>query len=95
MTTECLHCGRVRPIRHRGLCASCYWAHRHEYAPEKRPWTTGEVLRAVKMRRAGKTRKEIAAALGRTPNAVCRRLCALGVLKGRRRRKLKNYEGAA
>lgn len=79
----CLRCERTRPIRHRGLCAPCYSGHRHLYPVVNRPWTTGDVRTATEMRRAGKTRKEIGAALGRTPNAVSRQLCFLGVLKGR------------
>jgi hypothetical protein len=83
VNAACLHCERVRPVRHRGLCASCYTNYRHLYPRENRAWTTGDVRTATEMRRAGRTRKEIAAAIGRTEGAVCQRLVRLGVRKGR------------
>jgi hypothetical protein len=83
VNAACRHCDRVRPIRHRGLCAGCYSGYRHLYPVEKRAWTTRDVRTAVEMRLARATRKQIAAALGRTANAVSRRLARLGVLKGR------------
>jgi len=44
-----------------------------------RPWTGAEVKRAVAWRHAGMSRAEIAAALGRSVNAVAVKLCKAGV----------------